>query len=666
MNIDHLSINTIRFLVIDAVEQAQSGHVGTPMGLAPVAYTLWNTFLKHCPDQPDWSNRDRFVLSNGHASMLLYALLHLSGYDLSLDDLKNFRQFNSRTPGHPERGHTSGVEVTTGPLGQGFANAVGIAMAEAHLSVTFNQSDLPPLVDHFTYVMVSDGDMMEGISAEAASLAGHLQLGKLICLYDDNLVTIEGKTDLSFSEDTVARFKSYHWHTQTVADANDLDSVAKAIETAQQVTDRPSFITIRSIIGYGSPTKQGQSSVHSGALGKDEISATKRQLNWEYQESFYVPDDVTVHFKACQEDGKETMLRWQHTLSLYQEKYPELASEYVRRMSGDLPSSWDDTLPQFDADPIGIATRRVNVPMLSYLAEFVPELIGGSADLAPSNLSRMGTETDFSTDNYQGRNIHFGVREHAMGSICNGMVAHGGVLPYCATYLTFADYMRPAIRMSALMKLPNIFLFTHDSVAVGEDGPTHQPVEQIVGLRSIPNLTVLRPCDANEAAIAWQIAINNMAGPTCLILSRQNLPTLNRHHDATAQDVQKGAYILSDTDKGDQDLILIATGSEVHIALQVQAKLATLGNNAMVVSMPSWELFESQPKAYQQQVLPPSIKKRISIEAGSTLGWKQWVGTEGYTVGIDQFGTSGAGKTVLASFNMTVDYVVGLALSYFD
>lgn len=663
MKIEQLSVNTIRMLAADAVEKAQTGHAGTPMGMAPVAYVLFHALLRHNPRQPDWINRDRFVLSSGHASLLLYAALHLSGYDLPLQAFTSFRRHGSLATGHPERGHTVGVEVSTGPLGQGFANAVGMAMAEAHLAACYNRPDLSPLVDHHTYVLVSDGDLMEGVSSEAASLAGHLKLGKLIAIYDDNQVTIEGATDLTFSEDRLKRFEAYHWHVQAVDDANDLASVRRAIEQAKAVTDRPSLISVRSVIGYGAPKKQGTSGVHSGALGSEELAATRKALGWETEQPFFVPDAVRQHFAVVAQEGERSASAWHEILKQYQAQYPEMTAEFLRRMSGVLPAGWEDDLPIFAADAKGLATRQANPPILRTAAARLPELMGGSADLAPSNLTHLEGQSDFSAQDYAGRVLHFGVREHAMGSICNGMAAHGGILPFCATYLSFSDYMRPAIRMSALMKLRTLFVFTHDSVAVGEDGPTHQPVEQIVGLRAIPDVTVIRPCDANEAVEAWRYALNHADGPTCLILSRQKLPVLDRQHYAPASGLRRGAYILSDVRDGKPDVLIIATGSEVALALEAQKLLDERGIGARVVSMPCWEIFRRQDSAYQQAVLPPDIEKRIAIEAGSTLGWERWVGLRGVVIGVDQFGMSSPAETILARFQISAQRIVEAALA---
>lgn len=659
--VEQMCINTIRFLAADAVEKAQSGHAGTPMGAAPAAYILWSRFLKHSPAHPDWFNRDRFVLSSGHASMLLYALLHLTGYDLPFEELKKFRQWNSLTPGHPEYRHTPGIETTTGPLGQGFANAVGMAMAEAHLAARYNKPGLK-IVDHYTYVLASDGDLMEGVTAEAASLAGHLHLGKLICLYDNNHVSIEGPTDLAFTEDRVARFQAYGWHVQQVEDANDLESLAAAIETARSISDRPSLIAVQSIIGYGSPGKQGTSAAHAGALGQAEVQAAKKNLGWPFTEPFFVPPEVQEHFRAAVASGKKQVAEWQSAMAGYRTNYPADAAEFERVIQGMLPLHWEEHLPTFEADTKGIATRRANAPIISSLAQVLPELMGGSADLAASNVSAIKGEKDFAPEAYEGRIIHFGVREHAMGSIINGLALHGGILPFGATYLIFYDYMRPAIRMGALMKLRVIYLFSHDSISLGEDGPTHQPVEHLLGLRSVPNVTMIRPCDANEAVEAWRIAVMGTDGPTCLVLSRQDLPVLDRQKYGPAVGVRKGAYVLSEAAGGAADLILIGTGAEVHLALQAQTQLAEIGVRTRVVSMPSWELFKAQPQSYRDKVLPPQIKARLAIEAGATIGWERWVGDTGRIIGLDHFGASAPGKKLLESFGFTVENVVKTAM----
>jgi len=659
--LDLLSINTIRFLAIDAVEKAKSGHAGTPMGAAPVIYTLWNRFLKHSPSNPDWVDRDRFVLSSGHASMMLYAILYLSGYNISLDDLKNFRQLNSLAPGHPEFRHTPGVETTTGPLGQGFANAVGMAMAEAHLASRFNRPDAK-IVDHYTYVLVSDGDLMEGVASEAASLAGHLRLGKLICFYDDNRVTIEGSTDLAFTEDRVARFRSYGWHVQQLNDGNDLNNVSEAIKNAQETPDKPSLIAIHSLIGFGSPNKQGKSVAHSGALGADELRLTKKNLNWPYEESFFVPPEVRRHLGKAVDKGNTLVSDWTHQFEKYKAKYPDEANEFSRIMSRELPTNWEDHLPIFEPESGKMSTRKANTPIINKLSQVIPEFMGGSADLAPSNVTKIENSENFAPESYHGRVLHFGVREHAMGSILNGMTAHGGVRPYGATYLTFYDYMRPAVRLSAMMKLPVIYIFTHDSIAVGEDGPTHQPIEQLIGLRSVPNITVIRPCDANEACEAWRVAISNTKGPTCLILSRQDLPILDRQKYALAKNLERGAYIISDPQRRNPELLLVGTGAEVHLALEAQLKLADLDIHARVVSMPSWELFNAQSASYKQSIFPDTIKARIAIEAGSAIGWERWVGDQGEIIGIDHFGISAPANELFKLFGFTVDNVVNTAL----
>jgi transketolase len=661
IDLDLACINTLRFLAADAVEKAQSGHAGTPMGAAPLVYILWSNFLKHSPSHPDWVDRDRFVLSSGHASMLLYAILHLTGYKISLKELKKFRQWGSLTPGHPEYRHTPGIEITTGPLGQGFANAVGMAMAEAHLSAKYNKPNIK-IIDHFTYVMVSDGDLMEGVSAEAASLAGHLQLGKLICLYDNNHVTIEGSTDLTFTENTADRFKAYGWHVQKVEDINNLHGIEFAINAAREETDQPSLVIVKSIIGYGSPSKQGTSAAHSGPLGSEDLNDAKRNLDWLYKESFFVPDEVRRHLRKAVKEGNTHVKEWVNRFEAFQSLYPAEAKEFKRIMEGGLPPCWENCLPVFRPETGNTATRKANAPIINSLSSVIPELMGGSADLAPSNITLIENAENFSATSYQGRVIRFGIREHAMGALLNGLSVHGGILPFGATFFTFSDYLRPAIRLAALMKLPVIYIFTHDSISVGEDGPTHQPVEQLISLRSVPNLTLIRPCDANETSEAWRMALQNYEGPTCLVLSRQDIPILDRRKFASAKELEKGAYILSEERGGNLDLILIGTGSEVHLALEAQLQLIEKGYQVRVVSMPSWELFSAQSKSYQDSVLPPTVTDRISIEAGSPLGWERWVGDQGKIIGLNQFGASAPANELNQAFGFTVENVVKTAL----
>lgn len=661
-NLDQLCVNTIRMLSADGVEKAKSGHPGMPMGAAGMAFVLWTRFLRHHPQKPDWSNRDRFVLSAGHGSMLLYSLLHLTGYDLSLEELKNFRQWGSKTPGHPEHGLTPGVETTTGPLGQGFANGVGMAIAERYLAARFNRPG-HTIVDHYTYGIVSDGDLMEGVSHEAASLAGHLKIGKLIYLYDDNRISIEGSTDITFSEDRLARFKAYGWHVQTVEDGNDLTAIEAAITAAQKEARQPSIISVRTHIGFGSPNKQDTAGVHGEPLGPEEIVLTKENLNWPADSPFLIPEEALNHFRQAQEKGKILESEWQAALKIYAEAYPELASEWHRWMNGDLPDGWEKDILPFPADPKGVATRVASGIVLNAIASKVPNLIGGSADLAPSTKTLIKEENDFQAAQYDGRNMRFGVREHAMGSVLNGMSLHGGLIPYGATFLVFSDYMRPAIRLAALTDLNIIYVFTHDSIGLGEDGPTHQPIEQLAALRAIPNLTVIRPCDANETAEAWRFAVQNKQGPIALILTRQNTPTLDRNVFAPAAGLHRGAYILSDAKNDKPDVILIASGSEVHITLRAADTLREKGISVRVVSMPSWELFDRQPESYRRQVLVPEAGIRISIEAGSPQGWHKYVGGCGDVIGLDHFGASAPYQTLYNEFGITADRVVERALA---
>ena len=601
--LDELSINTIRMLSADAVQKANSGHPGLPMGAASMAYVLWTRFLRHNPGNPKWQDRDRFVLSAGHGSMLLYSLLHLTGYDLTLNDLKEFRQWGSRTPGHPEYGLTPGVEITTGPLGQGFASGVGMALAEQFLSARFNRPGLD-IVNHFTYGIVSDGDLMEGVSQEAASLAGHLALGKLIYLYDDNRITIEGPTDLAFTEDRKERFRAYNWHVQEVSDGNDLEAIEKAIQEARAETKRPSLIAVRTHIGYGSPNKQDKASAHGEPLGADELALTKERLGWPGDVPFFVPDEVREHFAGAAEKGVQEENAWKERFQDYNEKEPDMAAEWERFMKGVLPDGWDGDIPVFPPDAKGMASRVASGKVLNAVAQKVHNLMGGSADLSPSNKTEITGETYFQPGSYQGRNLHFGVREHAMGAILNGMALHGGLIPYGGTFLIFSDYMRPAIRLAALMGLKVIYVFTHDSIGLGEDGPTHQPVEQLASLRAIPNLTLLRPCDGNETAEAWKLALTPGEGPVALALTRQGLPTLDRTRYASASNVKKGAYILKDFGNGTPDLILIATGSEISITLAAAKTLREKGKTVRVVSMPSWELFDKQTPEYRARYFP--------------------------------------------------------------
>ena len=661
MKLDDLCVNTIRVLSAECVEKANSGHPGMPMGAAPMAYVLWTKFLKHNPHDPGWFNRDRFVLSAGHGSMLLYSLLHLTGYDLPLSELLNFRQWESKTPGHPEYGLTPGVETTTGPLGQGFANAVGMAIAERFLAATFNRPRYE-IINHFTYAVVSDGDLMEGISHEAASLAGHLGLGKLIFFYDDNHISIEGSTDLAFTEKRTLRFEAYGWHVQQVEDGTDLGAIERAIASAQKETRKPSLIAVRTHIGYGSPNKQDKASAHGEPLGKEELKLTKQNLGWLLEPEFSVPDDALKVFRAAVEQGKAEEVRWTSLFEGYRKAFPDQAKELDQWIKGDLPQGWEKDIPVFPADPKGSATRASSGHVLNALAKRIKNLLGGSADLAPSNQTLIKGEGDFQAEQSGNRNFHFGVREHGMGAILNGMALHGGLIPYGGTFLIFSDYMRPAIRLAALMRLRVIYVFTHDSIGLGEDGPTHQPVEQLAALRAIPNLTLLRPCDASETAEAWRFALNHKNGPAALVLTRQAVPVLDRSVFAPAAGLRQGAYILEDFQKGTPDLLLIASGSEVHIAIEAARKLGQKGISCRTVSMPSWELFEQQPEAYRRAVIAPEIRVRIAIEAGRTQGWCRYVGDKGDVVGIDHFGASAPYKVLYEQFGITADRVVEKAL----
>ena len=659
--LDNLCVNTIRMLSVDCVERAKSGHPGMPMGAATMAYVLWTRFLRHNPLNPKWPDRDRFVLSAGHGSMLLYSLLHLTGYDLPLEELKNFRQWGSKTPGHPELGHAPGVETTTGPLGQGFANGVGMAIAEQFLASHFNRPG-HEIVNHYTYGIVSDGDLMEGVSHEAASLAGHLKLSKLIYFYDDNHITIDGSTDLAFTEDRIGRFRSYGWHVQQVDDGNNIKAIENAVKEAQQEKDRPSFIAIRTHIGFGSPNKQDTSSVHGEPLGTDEIKLTKENLGWPLEPDCFIPDEALKRFRQAVDMGEQGEKEWRDQVQSYEKAHPEMAREWDQWMKSELPDGWDSDMAKFPGDSKGMATRVASGMVLNSIASNLPNLMGGSADLAPSNKTLIKGEEAFQDGHYNGRNFYFGVREHGMGSILNGMALHGGVIPYGGTFLIFSDYMRPAIRLAAMMGLQVIYIFTHDSIGLGEDGPTHQPIEQLAALRAIPNLTVIRPCDANETAEAWRFALENRKGPIALALTRQDVPTLDRDKFASAQGLHRGAYILSEAHNGTPDLILIASGSEIQIAIDASQELKEKGVAVRVVSMPSWQVFDGQPEEYRNQVLPPDIKARVAIEAGSTQGWHRYVGEKSHVVGIDHFGASAPSKILYEKFGITVDRVVEEAL----
>ncbi len=629
------------------------------MGLAPAAYTLWTRIMKHNPKNPDWHDRDRFVLSGGHASMLLYSMLYLTGYDVSLEDIKNFRQWGSRTPGHPEYGHTPGVETTTGPLGQGVANAVGMAMAERHLAARFNRPG-HEVIDHYTYVICGDGDMMEGIASEAASFAGHLGLGRLICIYDDNKISIEGKTEITFTEDVARRFDAYNWHVQKVEDGNDLNAIDTAIKTAQAETGKPSLILLRTHIAYGSPNKQDSHEAHGSPLGDEEIRLTKKNLGCPENECFCVPDDPIASCRSCVDKGAAFEAAWKEKFAAYQAQYPDLAKELADALNGVLPQGWDTGLPDF-AGTSSIATRAASGKALNALAAKIPALIGGSADLAPSNNTFINGAKEFQKTDYSGRNIRFGVREHAMASVMSGMALHKGVKPYGGTFLVFADYMRPAMRLAALMKLPVVYVLTHDSIAVGEDGPTHQPVEHVASLRCIPGMTVIRPADAAETVEAWKTALTS-SGPVSLILSRQNLPILDRKRYPSAENLKKGAYTLSDFNGKPPEIILIATGSEVQLALTAGDRLAEQGIAVRVVNMPSWELFEKCSQEYKDSVLLPNIKARLAIEAGISMGWDRYVGDKGAVIGMNGFGASAPGNIVMQKFGFTVENVVNKAI----
>ncbi|MFJ7638471.1 transketolase [Peribacillus sp. NPDC097225] len=655
--LDALSINTIRTLSIDAIEKANSGHPGMPMGAAPMAYKLWTDYMNHNPKNPDWFNRDRFVLSAGHGSMLLYSLLHLSGYGLTMDDLKGFRQWGSKTPGHPEYGHTAGVDATTGPLGQGIAMAVGMAMAERHLAESYNR-DSYNVVDHYTYSICGDGDLMEGVSAEAASLAGHLQLGRLVVLYDSNDISLDGDLSQSFSESVADRFKSYGWQYLRVEDGNDLQQIAKAIEEAKTDEARPTLIEVKTVIGYGSPNRSGKSAAHGAPLGADEMKLTKEAYKWTFEEDFYVPDEVYAHFnEACVEAGNKKEQEWNELFNKYKEAYPELAEQLELSIKGELPADWDQEIPVYEEGKT-LASRASSGEVLNALAKKLPSLIGGSADLAGSNNTSIKGATDLLPGNYSGRNIWFGVREFAMGAALNGMTLHGGIKVYGGTFFVFSDYLRPSIRMAALMGLPVTYVFTHDSIAVGEDGPTHEPIEQLASLRAMPNLGVIRPADGNEVAAAWKVAIESKDKPTALVLTRQGLPTIKNTSETAYEGVLKGAYVISDAKKEVADALLLATGSEVHLAVEAQQALSEEGIEVSVISMPSWDRFETQSKEYKQSVINPAVKKRLAIEMASPFGWDRYTGDEGEILAINHFGASAPGGKIMKEFGFTVENVV--------
>jgi transketolase len=658
MSIHTLTAHTIRGLAMDAVQKASNGHPGMPMGMADIAVVLWSKFLKFNPADPHWPDRDRFVVSNGHGSMLLYSLLYLTGYDLPLEQIQQLRQWGSLTPGHPESHLTPGVETTTGPLGQGISNAVGMAMAERWLAAHFNRPGYE-IVDHYTYVAAGDGDMMEGISHEACALAGHLGLAKLIVFYDDNHITIDGRTSLAMSDDVVKRFEAYGWHTQR-ADGHDPVAIETAILQAQADTARPSFIACRTHIGYGSPNKQDTAGAHGEALGEEEIRLTKQNLGWPVEPPFFVPERALEHMRAAGRAGAERQAEWRALFERYRQVYPELAQTFNRFLAGELPEGWESALPAFDSGGKGLATRAASGKVLDALAPHIPNLLGGSADLTGSNNTRPKEADHVRRDQFTGRYIHYGVREHGMGGIMNGLALHGGLRPYGGTFLVFSDYMRPTIRLAAMMHLPIIYVFTHDSIGLGEDGPTHQPIEQLMSLRAIPGLTVFRPADANETAVGWQVALGRKDGPTALVLTRQGLPVLDRGGYAPADGAALGAYVLSDA--ADPAVILIATGSEVHIALEAQQLLAERAIPARVVSMPSWELFAEQSTAYQQSVLPSLPAARVTIEAGATLGWERYAGPGGKIVGLEHFGASAPYQELYRHFGLTAEAVVAAAL----
>jgi transketolase len=650
------AINTIRFLSADGVQQANSGHPGLPMGAASMAYTIWTRHLKFDPANPEWINRDRFILSGGHGSMLLYSLLYLTGFDLSLDELKHFRQWGSKTPGHPEYGLTAGVETTTGPLGQGFSNGVGMAIAEAHLAAEFNRPG-HTVIDHYIYAIVTDGDLMEGVASEAASLAGHLKLGKLIYLYDDNHISIEGSTDIAFTEDRGKRFEAYGWHVQKVEDGNDVEAIDAAIQQAKK-DPRPSIIMVHTQIGYGLPTRAGTSKAHGEPPGDEELNGAKTKLGWPLEPRFYVPDDVLAFFRKSVDCGVQWEAEYKARFDAYRQAFPELAAELERRMSGRLPQNWDQGLPEFPADAKGIATRSASQKILQVLGNHIPELMGGSADLSPSTNTVLANSPDFQPATPEGRNMHYGVREHGMGAVVNGMAYHKGLIPYGATFLVFSDYMRPAVRVSAISHLHSIWVFTHDSIGLGEDGPTHQPVEHLASLRVIPNLVVIRPGDANETREAWKVAIENKHGPTALLLTRQAITTQDRAIMAPAAGLKKGAYVLTDLGNGKPQVILMASGSELPFIVEAGYRLAEEGINVRLVSFPSWELFEQQSDAYKNEVLLPEVKLRLAVEAGIMQGWEKYVGAQGQTIGMTGYGASAPYKTLYEHYGFTSANVV--------
>jgi transketolase len=675
--LETLSVNQIRFLAADGIQKANSGHPGLPMGAAPMAYVLWTKHLKHNPKNPCWPDRDRFVLSGGHGSMLLYSLLHLTGYDLPLDQLKNFRQWGSKTPGHPECRLTPGVEATTGPLGQGLSHAVGMAIAEAHLAARCNRPG-HAVVDHHTYVLASDGDLMEGVASEACSLAGHLKLGKLVVLYDDNQISLAGTTSLAFTENVEERFEAYGWQVLRVADGNDLGAISRAITRARDETARPSLIMVRTIIGYGAPKKQNTSGVHGSPLGEEELMAAKKALFWPVEPPFLIFPEILENFRKALKKGEKCEEEWKTVLARYAAEFPDQANEFERMMKRELPAGWEAGIPDFAGETKSVATRKASEAVLQVLGKNIPELIGGSADLNPSTLTWIKGGGDFEPTGpkpegvqgavgeawgYEGRNIHFGVREHAMGSIAGGIALHGGLIPYTATFLTFSDYMRPPMRLAAMDHSRVIYVFTHDSIGLGEDGPTHQPVEQLMVLRAVPNLVVLRPADAAETAEAWKIAVSRRDGPVALVFTRQNLPVLDRTRCAPAAGTAQGGYTLWETPEGHPEIILIGTGSEVHLAREAGDKLAAEGKKVRVVSLPSWEIFDSQPAEYRESVLPSSVRKRVAVEAGNAKGWERYVGLDGKIVGMTGFGASAPAEVLYQKFGITVENIVAQAKS---
>jgi transketolase len=655
-DLENRAINAIRFLAVDAVQKANSGHPGLPMGAAAMAFTLWTHHLRFNPRDPKWPGRDRFILSGGHGSAMLYALLYLTGYDLPMEQLMNFRQWGSQTPGHPEYGLTPGVEATTGPLGQGFTNGVGMAIAEAHLAAEFNRPGYE-VINHFIYGIVTDGDLMEGVSSEAASLAGHLGLGKIIYLYDDNHISIDGSTELAFTEDRTARFEAYGWHVVKVPDGNDVAAINLAINQAKK-DPRPSMIACRTHIGYGLPTRQDTAKAHGEPPGQEELDGAKKNLGWPLEPKFYVPEDVLAFYRKAINKGEKAESLWRKQLRAYLAEYPQLDTELERRLMGELPENWDADLPIFPADPKGMATRAASGKIINALAPHLPELIGGSADLTPSNDTWIKESPDFQKGTHEGRNFHFGVREHGMGAIINGMAIYGGVIPYGGTFMVFSDYMRPAVRLSALSHYPSIWVYTHDSIGLGEDGPTHQPIEHLAALRAIPNLVVIRPADANEVTEAWKVAISRRHGPTALIFTRQAVPILDRAIYAPAEGLKRGAYVLADMGDALPELILMASGSEVSLITEAGARLVSEGVNVRLVSFPSWELFESQDEGYRNRVLPPEIKSRLSVEAAVSQGWEKWVGDQGDCVSIERFGASAPYKVIFENYGLTVDNVI--------